>query len=113
MVPYKTRREMGYTALRRLRCRRMVLYGDWQQLYATVRCYMASGRTIISSASHNRGRSFAMHYGIYLPIFGDYSDPRLLAELAHEAEAAGWEGIFLWDHIHQWRGQEPATDPWV
>jgi hypothetical protein len=29
----------------------MVLYGDWQQLYATVRCYTAGGRTIISSAS--------------------------------------------------------------
>jgi alkanesulfonate monooxygenase SsuD/methylene tetrahydromethanopterin reductase-like flavin-dependent oxidoreductase (luciferase family) len=54
-----------------------------------------------------------MHYGIYLPIFGDYSDPRLLAELAHEAEAAGWEGCFLWDHIHQWLVQEPAADPWV
>jgi hypothetical protein len=42
-----------------------------------------------------------MHYGIYLPNFGDYSDLRLLAELAHDAEVAGWEGCFLWDHIHQ------------
>jgi len=53
-VPYKTRRETGYAALRRLRCRRMVLYGDWQQWYATVRCYTAGGRTIISSASTDR-----------------------------------------------------------
>ena len=30
-----------------------------------------------------------------------------------EAEAAGWEGFFLWDHIHQWHGQEPFADPWV
>jgi alkanesulfonate monooxygenase SsuD/methylene tetrahydromethanopterin reductase-like flavin-dependent oxidoreductase (luciferase family) len=53
-----------------------------------------------------------MHYGIYLPNFGEYGDPRLLAELAHEAEVAGWEGFFLWDHM-QWSGQEPVVDPWV
>ena len=29
----------------------MVLDGYWQQLYGTVRCYTAGGRTIISSAS--------------------------------------------------------------
>ncbi len=28
----------------------MVLYGYWQQLYGTVRCYTAGGRTISSSA---------------------------------------------------------------
>src|ERR1043166_9631574 len=56
MMPYKTRGETGYTALRRLRCRRMVLYGDWQQLYATVRCYTAGGRTIISSAAGREER---------------------------------------------------------
>jgi alkanesulfonate monooxygenase SsuD/methylene tetrahydromethanopterin reductase-like flavin-dependent oxidoreductase (luciferase family) len=54
-----------------------------------------------------------MHYGIYLPNFGEYSDLRLLAELAHDAEVAGWEGCFLWDHIHQWHGQEPFADPWM
>jgi alkanesulfonate monooxygenase SsuD/methylene tetrahydromethanopterin reductase-like flavin-dependent oxidoreductase (luciferase family) len=54
-----------------------------------------------------------MHYGIILPNFGEYSDLRLLAELAHDAEAAGWEGFFLWDHIHQWHGQEPFADPWM
>src|SRR5262245_22834552 len=54
-----------------------------------------------------------MHYGLILPNFGEYSDLRLLAELAHDAEAAGWEGFFLWDHIHQWHGQEPFADPWM
>src|SRR2546428_828887 len=33
-----------------------------------------------------------MHYGVYLPNFGDYSDLRLLAELAHDAEVAGCGG---------------------
>ena len=54
-----------------------------------------------------------MHYGVYLPNFGDYSDLHLLAELAHDAEVAGWEGCFLWDHIYQWHGQEPFADPWM
>ena len=40
-----------------------------------------------------------MRYGVSTPNFGDYSDPRLLGELAREAEAAGWDGFFLWDHI--------------
>lgn len=54
-----------------------------------------------------------MHYGISTPNFGDYSDPRLLAELAREAEAAGWEGFFIWDHIKWPPSQEPVADPWV
>ena len=53
-----------------------------------------------------------MHYGISIPNFGEYSEPRLLAELAHEAEAAGWEGFFLWDHI-VWPWHATVADPWV
>jgi alkanesulfonate monooxygenase SsuD/methylene tetrahydromethanopterin reductase-like flavin-dependent oxidoreductase (luciferase family) len=32
--------------------------------------------------------------------------------VAHEAEAAGWEGFFNWDHI-KWPAQDPTADPWV
>lgn len=53
-----------------------------------------------------------MHYGVTTPNWGDYGDPRLLAELACEAEAAGWEGFFIWDHI-KWPAQDPTADPWV
>jgi alkanesulfonate monooxygenase SsuD/methylene tetrahydromethanopterin reductase-like flavin-dependent oxidoreductase (luciferase family) len=37
-----------------------------------------------------------------------------VAELAHEAEEAGWDGFFLWDHLlfeNKWR--LPIADPWV
>ena len=35
----------------------MVLYGYWPQLYGTVRCYTADGRTILSSAADtSRGK---------------------------------------------------------
>jgi alkanesulfonate monooxygenase SsuD/methylene tetrahydromethanopterin reductase-like flavin-dependent oxidoreductase (luciferase family) len=40
-----------------------------------------------------------MRYAIDLPNFGDYSDPRLLAGLAREAEDHEWDGFFIWDHI--------------
>ncbi len=53
-----------------------------------------------------------MHFALDLPNFGAYSQPRLLAELAQEAEAAGWDGFFLWDHIGgNW--PYPVGDPWI
>lgn len=53
----------------------------------------------------------AMKFGIYLPNFGPYGDARTLANLAREAEHAGWDGFFIWDHI---AGEHlPIVDPWV
>jgi alkanesulfonate monooxygenase SsuD/methylene tetrahydromethanopterin reductase-like flavin-dependent oxidoreductase (luciferase family) len=59
-----------------------------------------------------------VRFGMNVPIFGEYADPRLLAELAVEAEVAGWDGFWVWDHI-QWSGEDdgeprqPAVDPVV
>jgi alkanesulfonate monooxygenase SsuD/methylene tetrahydromethanopterin reductase-like flavin-dependent oxidoreductase (luciferase family) len=53
-----------------------------------------------------------MRFGIDLPIFGDFGDPALLLDLGIEAEAAGWDGFFLWDHLLG-GGRSPVTDPWV
>ena len=39
-----------------------------------------------------------MRFGVYVPTFGEY-DVRALAELAREAEDAGWDGFFIWDHL--------------
>lgn len=33
-----------------------------------------------------------MKFGLDVPTTGAYADPRLLAQLATEAEAAGWDG---------------------
>lgn len=55
-----------------------------------------------------------MQYAVHLPNLGEYGDPRLLVELAREAEAAGWDGFFLWDHRQpDPRLRAPAVDPWV
>lgn len=51
-----------------------------------------------------------MKYAINVPNFGDYHHPRILADLAREAEAAGWNGFFIWDHI---QGEWPFADPTV
>jgi alkanesulfonate monooxygenase SsuD/methylene tetrahydromethanopterin reductase-like flavin-dependent oxidoreductase (luciferase family) len=51
-------------------------------------------------------------FGIDLPNHGEYADPALLLGLAGEAEAAGWDGFFLWDHLVV-GGRTPVIDPWV
>ena len=52
-----------------------------------------------------------MNYGVTLPPFDDFFEPRTLAEIASEAEQAGWDGFFLWDHVLLW--PTPIADPWV
>jgi alkanesulfonate monooxygenase SsuD/methylene tetrahydromethanopterin reductase-like flavin-dependent oxidoreductase (luciferase family) len=51
-----------------------------------------------------------MHFGFYTPNFDFCGDARVLAELAHEAEDAGWDGFFIWDHL---QFGEPTADPWI
>jgi alkanesulfonate monooxygenase SsuD/methylene tetrahydromethanopterin reductase-like flavin-dependent oxidoreductase (luciferase family) len=53
-----------------------------------------------------------MKYAFDLPQFGPYANPRLLAELAHDAEVAGWDGFFVWDHI-QVGWPDAVADPWI
>jgi alkanesulfonate monooxygenase SsuD/methylene tetrahydromethanopterin reductase-like flavin-dependent oxidoreductase (luciferase family) len=40
-----------------------------------------------------------MRYAFNLPNFGEFADVRVLAEIAAVAEAAGWDGLFIWDHL--------------
>jgi alkanesulfonate monooxygenase SsuD/methylene tetrahydromethanopterin reductase-like flavin-dependent oxidoreductase (luciferase family) len=40
-----------------------------------------------------------MRHGLYLAPFEELSDPSALLEVAEAAEAAGWDGLFLWDHV--------------
>jgi alkanesulfonate monooxygenase SsuD/methylene tetrahydromethanopterin reductase-like flavin-dependent oxidoreductase (luciferase family) len=52
-----------------------------------------------------------LRYGVYLPPFGPFGDPVVLVDLAVRAEAAGWDGVFLWDHL-VYEGM-PIADPWT
>lgn len=48
-----------------------------------------------------------MQFGFIIPT----GDPRTVADLAQEVEAAGWDGAFYWDGI--FIGDGPVYDPWV
>ncbi len=53
-----------------------------------------------------------MHYGFIIPN----GDVRTIAELAYEAEAAGWDGVFIPDCIYIDSVSDPVMpdfDPWV
>lgn len=50
---------------------------------------------------------------IFVAPFDELADPRLLAELAADAEAAGFDGFFLWDHIVYSAPTSAVLDPWV
>lgn len=57
-----------------------------------------------------------MQYGVYVPNFGPYGDARVLAELAYEAEEAGWDGFFLWDQVSKTTltpSIDLMVDPWI
>ena len=55
-----------------------------------------------------------MRFAINLPNFDPYDDPRLVASFAREAEGAGWDGLFVWDHLLVDRSWElSVADPWV
>lgn len=55
-----------------------------------------------------------MQFAINMPNFGIFHDARFMAGLAREAEDAGWDGIFIWDHVlWTWPEIMPAADPYV
>jgi alkanesulfonate monooxygenase SsuD/methylene tetrahydromethanopterin reductase-like flavin-dependent oxidoreductase (luciferase family) len=55
-----------------------------------------------------------MYFGLDVPTIGAYADPRILADLATEAEKAGWDGFFIWDVIFgDNQPTAPVVDPWV
>ena len=55
-----------------------------------------------------------MRYAVNVPNFAEYADVRAAAALAAEAEAAGWDGFFVWDHIVFAKEQRlPVADPWI
>jgi alkanesulfonate monooxygenase SsuD/methylene tetrahydromethanopterin reductase-like flavin-dependent oxidoreductase (luciferase family) len=52
-----------------------------------------------------------MNTGLYLPNFGSWGDPIAMVSLATDAEASGWDGFFIWDHIGGFKNA--MVDPWV
>jgi alkanesulfonate monooxygenase SsuD/methylene tetrahydromethanopterin reductase-like flavin-dependent oxidoreductase (luciferase family) len=53
-----------------------------------------------------------VHHGICLANIGSFADPRVAVRFARAAEANGWDGVFVWDHLAFVWGP-PAADPWI
>jgi alkanesulfonate monooxygenase SsuD/methylene tetrahydromethanopterin reductase-like flavin-dependent oxidoreductase (luciferase family) len=55
-----------------------------------------------------------MNFGISIKNGGKFSDIEEVIGLAIDAEEAGWDGFFPWDHIiHVGTGQVKMFDPWI
>lgn len=54
-----------------------------------------------------------MRHALFLPIFGELADPRTVAGLTAEAEEAGWDGVFVWDHMTFRAPVVDIADPWI
>lgn len=53
-----------------------------------------------------------MQHGVFVPLFGELADPITVARLAQAAEARGWDGFYVWDHI-VYRQVDDVADPWI
>jgi alkanesulfonate monooxygenase SsuD/methylene tetrahydromethanopterin reductase-like flavin-dependent oxidoreductase (luciferase family) len=53
-----------------------------------------------------------VRWGLSISLSGDLADPGLLAAVAKAAEQAGWDGVFVWDHLWN-RTLVPFADPFV
>ena len=53
-----------------------------------------------------------LSYGVFLPPFAEFAEPKRLVALARSAEQAGWDGLYLWDHMLTIPGMAVA-DPFV
>jgi alkanesulfonate monooxygenase SsuD/methylene tetrahydromethanopterin reductase-like flavin-dependent oxidoreductase (luciferase family) len=69
---------------------------------------------IVTTACY-RGLETTVKFGLDVGTTGRFSDARLLAGLAADAEAAGWDGFFIWDILlgGSQAAPEPVVDPWV
>lgn len=55
-----------------------------------------------------------MRFALNVPNFGEFADARVVADLARRAETAGWDGLFVWDHVtHDKRLRRQIADPWI
>jgi alkanesulfonate monooxygenase SsuD/methylene tetrahydromethanopterin reductase-like flavin-dependent oxidoreductase (luciferase family) len=56
-----------------------------------------------------------MQCAVYVPNFGTFGDVQTTIELAKLAEASGWNGFFIWDHLLPGEDSSngPVADPWI
>jgi alkanesulfonate monooxygenase SsuD/methylene tetrahydromethanopterin reductase-like flavin-dependent oxidoreductase (luciferase family) len=50
---------------------------------------------------------------LFVPLFDELADAAVVARLAAEAEEAGWDGVFVWDHLRWHEPVASVADPWI
>jgi alkanesulfonate monooxygenase SsuD/methylene tetrahydromethanopterin reductase-like flavin-dependent oxidoreductase (luciferase family) len=55
---------------------------------------------------------FTVRWGLSISLSEELADPKVLADVAVIAEEAGWDGVFVWDHLWN-RTLAPFADPFV
>ncbi len=61
-------------------------------------------------------RYAGMRFSVNIPDFGDFADARTVAAVAAAAEQAGWDGLFVGDHVahdRTLRRGRAFGDPWM
>ena len=54
-----------------------------------------------------------MRTALFIPLFDELSEPSVAVDIAVVAEAAGWDGVFVWDHLLYRPPVERIADPWT
>jgi alkanesulfonate monooxygenase SsuD/methylene tetrahydromethanopterin reductase-like flavin-dependent oxidoreductase (luciferase family) len=54
-----------------------------------------------------------MKRGLFIAPFDELVDPRVMADVAAAAEARGWDGLFVWDHVIYRAPVRAVADPWI
>lgn len=78
------------------------------------RCFSGRDAKLDVRAERPRySRGVSVHRAIFVAPFDELVEPGMLAGLAARAEARGWDGFFLWDHIAYREPVRAVADPWV
>ena len=54
-----------------------------------------------------------MRHALFLPLFDELAEPAVVVRLAVQAEEAGWDAVFVWDHVSYRPPVVGAADPWI
>jgi len=54
-----------------------------------------------------------VQHALFLPLFDELAEPSVVATLSAQAEQAGWDGVFVWDHLAYREPVVDVADPWI
>jgi alkanesulfonate monooxygenase SsuD/methylene tetrahydromethanopterin reductase-like flavin-dependent oxidoreductase (luciferase family) len=54
-----------------------------------------------------------VRFALFIPLFDELSEPSVAIDIAVAAEASGWDGVFVWDHLMYRPPVERIADPWM